>query len=191
MDLEHRHIQQALRGDAASFSYLVTRYKDLAFAIAIRILENEQEAEEAVQDAFVQAFRKIGSFRGDSRFSTWLYRIVVNHSLTRAKKRKRMVPYADLELAENRIEAIESSYHQLTQQDQTKYINLALEKLAPEDRIVLTLYYLDEQTLAEVAVITGISKDNIKMRLHRARRKMYGVLSNLLDVELNTMKHDG
>jgi RNA polymerase sigma factor (sigma-70 family) len=157
----------------------------------MRILANGPEAEEAVQDAFVQAFRKIGSFRGDSRWSTWLYRIVVNHSLTRAKKRKRVVAYSELELAEDRFDAIESSYRRMNSQDQTKYINLALEKLGPEDRIVLTLYYLDEQPLAEVAVITGISKDNIKMRLHRARRKMYGVLSQLLDVELNTMKYDG
>src|SRR5579862_2101259 len=98
MDLDSRHIQQVIAGDVESFSYLVKQYKDLAFAIAIRILQNEQDAEEAVQDAFVQAFRKIKSFRGESRFSTWLYSIVVNLSLTRARKRKRH--YADLELAE-------------------------------------------------------------------------------------------
>jgi RNA polymerase sigma factor (sigma-70 family) len=181
VDLESRRIQQVIDGDAASFSYLVTQYKDLAFAIAIRILQNEQDAEEAVQDAFVQAFRKIKSFRGESRFSTWLYRIVVNHSLTRARKRKRVVPYADLELAEGQFEAIETSYSRLTSQEQTKYINLALERLAPEDRTLLTLYYLEEQPIGEIAEITGISKENTKMRLHRARGKMYGVLSKIME----------
>jgi RNA polymerase sigma factor (sigma-70 family) len=190
VDLEYHHIQQVIDGDAASFSYLVTRYKELAFAIAIRILENEQDAEEAVQDAFVQAFRKIRNFRGESRFSTWLYRIVVNHSLTRARKRKRVLPYADLELAEGQFEAIENCYSRLTGQDQTKYINLALERLAPEDRILLTLYYLEEQSIGEIAEITGISRENTKMKLHRARRKMYGVLSKLLGTELNPMKDD-
>ncbi len=190
MDPEYRHIQQVIDGDAASFSYLVSRYKDLAFAIAIRILENEQDAEEAVQDAFVQAYRKIKSFKGESRFSTWLYRIVVNHSLNRAKKRKRVVAWSDLELAEGQFEAIETSSSRLTSQDQTKYINLALGKVAPEDRILLTLYYLEDQPIGEIAEITGISKENTKMKLHRARRKMYGVLSKLLGNELNPMKDD-
>jgi len=184
VDPEYRYIQQVIDGDTAAFSWLVTRYKDLAFAIAMRILENEQDAEEAVQDAFVQAFRKIKNFRGEARFSTWLYRIVVNHSLTRAKKRKRTLPYADLELAEGQFAGIESCYQGLTSQDQTKYINLALARLAPDDRIVLTLYYLEEQPLGEIAVITGVSKENIKMKLHRARAKMYGVLSKLLAIEL-------
>jgi RNA polymerase sigma-70 factor (ECF subfamily) len=180
VDLESRHIQQVIDGDAASFTYLVTQYKDLAFAIAIRILQNEQDAEEAVQDAFVQAFRKIKNFRGESRFSTWLCSIVVNHSLTRARKRKRVVPYSDLEVAEGQIDAIDNSYRQLTPQEQTKYINLALERLAPEDRTLLTLYYLEEQPIGEIAEITGISKENTKMRLHRARGKMYGVLSKIM-----------
>ncbi len=191
MEPEARHIQQAIAGDAAGFSWLVTQYKDLAFAIAMRILENQQDAEEAVQDSFVQAFRKIGSFRGESRFSTWLCRIVVNHSLTRARKRKRVAPFEGIELAEEHFEEIESCYRQLTAQDQTKYIDQALQRLAPDDRIVLTLYYLEEQPLSEIALITGISKENIKMRLHRARRKMYGVLNNLLGLELNRIKDVG
>ncbi len=87
------------------------------------------------------------------------------------------------------FDVVESSYQRMNSQTRQSISPSPLEKLAPEDRIVLTLYYLDEQPLSEVAVITGISKDNIKMRLHRARRKMYGVLSQLLDVELNTMKH--
>jgi len=189
VDPEYRYIQQVMDGDAGAFSYLVARYKDLTFAIAIRILENQQDAEEAVQDAFVQAFRKIRSFRSESRFSTWLYRIVVNQSLTKARKKKRVLPYEDMELAEGRFEEIESCYKGLSGQDQTNYINLALERLAPEDRILLTLYYLEEQSLAEIAEITGISKENVKMKLHRARGKMYTVLSKLLGTELNRMQN--
>ena len=185
MDQETRYIQQIVDGQPARFAYFVTEYKDLAFSIAIRILENQQDAEEAVQDAFVQAFRRIKDFRGESKFSSWLYRIVMNHSLTRVKKRKRTILYEEIELAEDRIEEVESSYNGLTKQDQTKYINQALQRMAPEDRIILTLYYLEEQPLSEIAVITGISKDNIKMKLHRARRKMYGILNKLLNIELN------
>jgi RNA polymerase sigma factor (sigma-70 family) len=184
VDPEYRYIQKVIDGDAGAYSYLVARFKDLSFSIAIRILENQQDAEEAVQDAFVQAFQKIKSFRGESRFSTWLYRIVVNQSLTRARKKKRVVPYEDIELAGENFEEIESCYKGLSAQDQTKYIDIALERLAPEDRILLTLYYLEEEPIGDVAEITGISKDNVKMKLHRARGKMYNVLSKLLELNL-------
>jgi len=70
--------------------------------------------------------------------------------------------------------------------DQARMIDHALEKLEPEDRLVLTLYYLDEQSIGEVAAITGIPGENIKMRLHRARKRMYGILSRLVNAETKT-----
>jgi RNA polymerase sigma factor (sigma-70 family) len=177
VEQESFNIQQVIDGDVTRFAYLVTKYKGLAFSIAMRILENEQDAEEAVQDSFIQAFRSIKTFKGNARFSTWLYRIVVNHSLNRLKKRKTVRQYDQIELAEEHFVQVECGYRRLTSQDQAKYINLALEKLAPEDRIILTLYYLEVQPLSEISVITGISKENIKMKLHRARGKMYSILT--------------
>ena len=159
-------------------------YKDMAFSIACRILGNDQDAEEIVQDAFLQAFRSIRSFKGESKFSTWLYRIVVNGSLNRLKKRKLERSYEDVELAQECVEDVESCYRQLTELDQTKFINQALERLRAEDRLILTLYYLDEQSLAGIEAITGIAKENVKMKLHRARARMYGMLSKLLDMDL-------
>jgi RNA polymerase sigma factor (sigma-70 family) len=188
LDQESFYIQQVIEGDTTRFTYFVTKYKGLAFSIAMRILENEQDAEEAVQDSFVQAYRSIKAFKGNARFSTWLYRIVVNHSLNRLKKQKTVRQYDKIELAEEYFMQVECSYKRLTSQDQAKYINLALEDLAPEDRIILTLYYLEEQPLSEIAVITGISKENIKMKLHRARGKMYSILSRILGLELNLIR---
>ena len=149
----------------------------MAFSIACRILDDDRDAEEVVQDAFLQAFRSIRSFKGNSKFSTWLYRIVVNGSLNRLKKRK----------PERNYEDVECCYRQLTVQDQTKFINQALEKLRTEDRLILTLYYLDEQSLTEIEAITGIAKENLKMKLHRARARMYGVLSKLLNMDINNL----
>ena len=177
------YIRQVIEGDASRFAWFVETYKDMAFSIACRILGNEQDAEEVVQDAFLQAFRSIRSFKGNSKFSTWLYRIVVNGSLNRLKKR-RLKSYEDVELAQECVEDVESSYRQLTVQDQTKFINQALERLRAEDRLILTLYYLDEQSLAEIEEVTGIAKENVKMKLHRARARMYGVLSKLLDMDI-------
>lgn len=186
MDLETAYLQQVVDGNVSRFAWFVDRYKDLAYAVAYRILGNEQDSEEAVQDAFLQAYKSIATFRKEARFSTWLCRIVVNQSLARVRKRKPHHQYEEIEMAEEHIGAIESGYRKLLAKDQTRMIDQALEKLEPGDRLVLTLYYLDEQTVGEVAAITGIPGDNIKMRLHRARKRMYGVLSRLVNTETKT-----
>jgi RNA polymerase sigma factor (sigma-70 family) len=190
VDQEANYIRQIVAGDTALYAWFVTVYKHGAFALAYRMLENEQDAEEVVQDAFLKAYKALGGFRGDAKYSTWLYRIVVNESLVRLKKKKRQGRYAELEIAEEQLESVETGYRGLTATDQTRYINLALGRLNPEDRLLLALYYLEEQPLAEIAVITGIGRDNLKMRLHRARKKMYGVLSGMLNTELNTIRND-
>jgi RNA polymerase sigma-70 factor (ECF subfamily) len=186
VDLETAYLQQVIDGNSARFAWFVQRYKDLAYSIACRILGNEQDSEEAVQDAFLQAYRSIGSFRKEAKFSTWLFRIVVNQSLARLRKRKPPQQYEQIEVAEEHVGNVESGYRRLLARDQTRMIDHALEKLEPEDRLVLTLYYLDEQSVGEVAAITGISGENIKMRLHRARKRMYGILSRLVNTELKT-----
>lgn len=186
MDLEAAYLQQVIDGNVTRFGWFVDRYKDLAYAVAYRILGNEQDSEEAVQDAFMQAYKSIATFRKEARFSSWLCRIVVNQSLARVRKRKPQQRYEDIEVAEEQIGSIDPGYRKLLAKDQTRMIDQALEKLEPEDRLVLTLYYLDEQSFGEVAAITGIAGENIKMRLHRARKRMYGVLSRLVSTETKT-----
>lgn len=186
MDLETAYLQQVIDGNVSRFAWFVGRYKDLAYSVAYRILGNEQDSEEAVQDAFLLAYRSIGTFRGEARFSTWLCRIVVNESLGRVRKRKPERRYDVLEAAEEQAEHIETGYKRLLAKDRTRMIDEALEKLEPEDRLVLTLYYLDEQSVGEVALITGIPGENIKMRLHRARKRMYGILSRLVNTGIKT-----
>jgi RNA polymerase sigma-70 factor (ECF subfamily) len=159
----------------------------MAFTIAVRIVENEQDAEDVVQDAFVKAYRSIKSYKGNSKFSTWLFRIVVNTALSKVRKVKITHSFDELELAEEHVEGVESSYKKLTNQDQAKYINLALDKLNRDDRLLLTLYYLDEQSTDEISEITGISRDNIKMKLHRARKKMYGILNSMLNSAIKVL----
>ena len=181
MEKEAEYIQQIIAGDVSRFAWFVDTYKDMAFSIAARILGNDQDAEEVVQDSFLQAYRSLRSFKGNSKFSTWLYRIVVNGSLNRLQKKRGV--YEDIELVAEQVAVVESSYQGLTSQDQVKFINLAMERLRPEDRLILTLYYLEEQSLGEIAEITGDPKENVKMRLHRARNRMYGVLSRLLNMK--------
>jgi len=187
VDQELLYIQQIIAGDVTRYAWFVNNYQDMAFSIASRMLGNDQDAEEAVQDAFLQAFRHLRSFRGNAKFSTWLYRIVVNNAISRLEKRRQRHVYEDVELAAGQLADVESAYEKLNAADQTRFINQAMECLRTEDRLVLTLYYLNEQSLGEIAVITGSPSQNVKMQLHRARRRMFGALSKLLKMELNTL----
>jgi len=181
------YLREVLNGDSSAFSYFVNNYKDMAYSIAFRILENKEDAEDVVQEAFIKAYRSLTKFRQDSKFSTWFYKIVVNNALTKAKERKQWQTDDFSEIEDIECEAIETIYSSLSEADRQKYINFALGKLNLEDRLILTLYYLNENSFEEIVEITSIKKENLKMKLHRARQKMYVVLEKKLKTEINNL----
>jgi RNA polymerase sigma-70 factor (ECF subfamily) len=186
--MDNLYIQKVLNGDCAGFSYFIDKYKDMAYSIAFRIVNNSEDAEEIVQDSFVRSFKSLNKFRQDSKFSTWFYRIVVNNSLSKLKGRKIDFGEVDIEnVADVLVEEIESTYSRLTQADQQKYINIALSQLSVEDSLLLTLYYLNENSLEEISEITEIKNENLKMKIHRARQKMYVVLAKELKFEIKNL----
>jgi len=183
--MELLYIKQVLAGDTSRFSYFVTAYKDMAFTIAYRIVHNKEDAEEVVQDAFVKAYTSLASFRQDSKFSTWLYRIVVNAAVSKTRKKKLFVDNSETNLVEEiSIEGVENAYAKLSSAEQKKFINDALNEMNTEDSLLLTLFYLEELSLDEVTEVTGIPKENVKVKIHRARKKMYLVLDRQLRTDL-------
>ena len=212
-------------GDVNRFSYFVEKYQKMGFATAMGILGNEADAEEAVQDAFLKAFRGLGSFKGGAKFSTWFCRITINCALGRVGSRgsrgggSRGVGgsrggdgsrsrdgsrsgdgsrssdgsrgggsrggggFVDIELADEHLADVDSCYKRLNDQDQARCIREALDRMEVEDRLVLTLYYLNEQSIEEIAAATVWNRDVIKMRLHRARKRMYGILSKMPELK--------
>ena len=185
--MDNLYIQRVLNGDYSAFSYFVDNYKDMAYTIAIRIVNNNEDAEEIVQDSFLKVFKTLNKFRKDSKFSTWFYKIVVNNALTKVRRSK-TEEYKDISNIEDiAIEEIETKHSQLSFSDQQKYINIALSKLNIEDRLLLTLYYLNENTIDEIAEITKVKMENLKMKIHRARKKMYVVLEKELKTEIKNL----
>jgi RNA polymerase sigma factor (sigma-70 family) len=183
--MEHNYIRQVLDGDVSQYSHVIDQYKNMAYSIAFRILNNNEDAEEAVQDSFLRAYNALHSFKGESKFSTWLYKIVVNTSINKSKGRRQFVNDINIDdLSEDHLAAdVEPVLKKLVQQDRIKFVNLALDKLMMEDRLLLTLYYLNENSIAEISAITSISGENIKMKIHRARKKMFVILNGELKNE--------
>lgn len=188
MNMDDFYIERIIDGDADAFNYLVNQYTDLAFSIAFRIVKNTEDAEEIVQDSFMKVYKYIKNFRRDSKFSTWLYKIVYNTAITKSNKnlKSSSLSYDDNLEVNNDMVSVASNIASLKKEEQKKFINLALDKLNEIDSLLLSLYYLSENTIEEIEEITGFSKSNIKTRMHRARKKMYEELVLILKNECPT-----
>ena len=173
--MEHEHLKKVLAGDTHAFRYFVEQYQDMAYAIAIGIVKNRPEAEEIVQDGFMKAFQHLASFKREAKFSTWLYRIVVNEALQRAQRRK--LPLADIpdEQLPDRVDsnAVNHALEQLEREEREKIIQQVLQRLPAKEALVLQLFYLHEMSIREVQEMTGFSNSHIKTLLHRARKRFY------------------
>jgi RNA polymerase sigma-70 factor (ECF subfamily) len=171
------YIEQILAGNSNAYSHIVDRHKDKAFNLAFRICGNFEEAEEVLQDSFLKAYRSLRSFKMKSSFSTWLYRIVYNTTISHVRTRKVKV----LSLEDFPADIIDFAGNDTGSEEAEKeycnsLINFALQKITEEERALITLFYYDEMSPEEIEDVTGISKSNLKVKLFRARRKMYGIL---------------
>lgn len=185
---EDSFLEKAIRGDRVGLEYLVRTYKDLAYTIAIGIVSNNEDAEEVVQDSFMKAFKSLHTFRGASKFSTWLFRIVYNTALSKLKRKKMPISGLDEKMNEAHLVVADTDeWDLLKSEERKKYIDLALDQLTTEDRLVITLHYIGEKSISEICEITGKEKSAIKMRLLRGRKQVELALGLLLNDEIKDL----
>lgn len=182
-DPEFVLLDRILAGNRHLYAELVNRYKSYAYTIAVKILENRADAEEAAQDSFVKAFQHLKNFKRDSKFSTWLYRIVFNTAVSYKRKRKGIFQSIENTIIEHKQEADGI----LERSDKRKYIHQAMQKLNEADKLALTLFYLEEFSLDEIAEITSMQANTVKVRIHRARLRLADELTVLLKTEALTL----
>jgi len=174
-------------GDKAAFKELINRHKDYAFTVAYRILNNREDAEEVAQDAFMQAFGALKSFNAESKFTTWFYRIVFNAALM--QKRKNKVMLIDIETSSEAFQVSHSSDSavDLQKNERKNAIQKALQNLSADDTTMITLFYLKELSLEEIAEITKISAKTAKVKIHRARKRFSEEMKKLLKDEVKSL----
>jgi RNA polymerase sigma-70 factor (ECF subfamily) len=191
---DERALVAALRaGDEAAFEQIVRRYGGRLLSVARRVLGNEEDARDALQEAFLSAFRAIGSFTGESLLSTWLHRVVVNACLMRlrSRRRRREESLDDLlpGFAEDGhfLEAPSSwrSDELLEREDARASVRGCIERLPARHREILVLRDIEELDTSEVAAALGITPNAVKVRLHRARQ----ALRTLIEREIVEPEH--
>jgi RNA polymerase sigma factor (sigma-70 family) len=167
-------IDLILKGDEKKYELLVNKYQRFAFTIALRYAKSREDAEELAQSAFVKAYLNLKDYRGDAKFSTWLYTIVSSLCLSFLRKKKLELQSLDNEAVFESADANESNLKAdaIEQHSKISLLNRAMNKLNPDDAKILTLFYKAEQSLEEIAQILHIEPNNAKVKLHRARQRL-------------------
>jgi RNA polymerase sigma-70 factor (ECF subfamily) len=189
--LEEEDIKEILKkvicGHTNSFNTIILSFEREVFSLSLRLLKNREEAEEASQDAFVRAFQNIRSFKGESRFSTWLYKIVYNTCLNRLRKNKREVKFVLEDVYSLKTETKSDIWDSLKSKERSYYLKMALEKLNEDEQLFITLYYQHERTILEIREITGVNENLIKVKLFRSRQKLEKILLLILPAETKNL----
>jgi len=176
---EKQRIKQILKGDISAFSYFVETYQDMAITIAYRLCNNMQDAEDIVQDSFVKAFHNLHTFRLDSKFSTWLYRIVYNTTISFTKTSFYTSEYADYTEAD-RQSCDWDIVEKINEKERNAIVSKAMDKLPKDSSLILTLFYMDENSIKDITGIMGLSEANVKVKLHRARKQLSDILKEVM-----------
>ena len=180
------YIQKVLEGDINAFSILVERYQNLVYTVVYRVLKNKEQAEEVAQDTFVKAYESLAKYRGEAKFSTWLYTIAYRKSLDLVKSNKRLLTSELIEeINEGDIELVTDALSYLQEQERKKIIAESILKLPQETAVLVTLYYFEEKNIKEIADIVGLTADNVKIKLFRSRKKLYSILKHYVLPEIS------
>lgn len=172
--LDTEIISRVLRGEKALFADLVKKYQNFVFTIAGRYTSSREDAEEIAQDVFVKAYKNLADFRGDAKFSTWLYTITSTTCISFLRKKKLAVHSLDQEHVFELADTQDSGFraNQVEQKSRLQMVNQAIQMLSPDDAKIITLFYKGEQTLDEIGQIMGIDPNTVKVKLHRARQRL-------------------
>ena len=177
------YIQRIQAGDVACFACLLDKYSRPIHSLILKVVRSQEEAEELAQDTFMKVFKNLASFKGDCSFSTWIYRIAYNTAISSVRKKS----YEFLAIEETTLENVSEEevtnlFGQTESTEQVQRLEVALEQLLPDERALILLFYWKEKTIEELVSITGLTASNIKVKLHRIRKKLF-VLLNGMDHE--------
>ncbi len=183
------YITQTLNGNVNAYAFLVEKYKHMVFTLSIRIVKNREEAEEISQDVFVKAYTNLKSFKGDSKFSTWIYKIGYYASLDAIKRNKRQINSENIdEVYEADFGVLQNALSYLEEKERKSIIKKSLLKLNEDEQVILTLYYFEEMPLKEISEVVNLSVDNIKVKLFRARKKLATILEHVIEPNTINLK---
>lgn len=170
-------IKDILGGDSRAFGELVDRYQSKVYNFVLYTLRHQDDADEVTQDTFVKAYRALNTFRNEAKFSTWLLRIAYYTCLTRLRKVR--VNHVDIAAHGFDLDGGNNISQELNLADMKTILATAMGQLSQDEQMIVTLYYYNEQSVKEIVEITGQTESNIKVGLHRCRKKLLKILNQM------------
>lgn len=159
----------------------------MVYSIALRFMGNRDDALEVAQESFIKIYKGLPNFRGDSKLSTWIYRITVNQALTQNRAKRKFVDLTEISDDQIYFGGIANALETLGIEDRKHYLAKAMLELSADENTILMLYYTEEQSVDEIAEIMQLTPSNVKVRLFRGRNKLHEKLSNMLNTEVKNL----
>ncbi len=170
---ERNIINEVVSGKTDQYRLLVDEYSSLIFSIVVKMVKSREIAEELTQDVFVKGFFSIKKYKGESSFSTWLYRIAYNSSISWLRKKRLEFCSDTIEKKGERVDESEDEIlNKINRENEYILLEKAIDQLPHKERFIVLSFYKDEKSIADIALITGFSIQNIKVILHRSRKKI-------------------
>lgn len=173
-------IEHILDGNNRQYAILMDRYSQQVFNLIFQMAGNQEDAEELTQDTFLKAYQNLKRFKGESSFSTWIYRIAYNTTIS-AMRKKKYTCYVDEQqltlLSDNQVNALLDS----DTEENCENLRKAINKLDTKERALITMFYEEEKSIKEICEIITETESNIKVKLHRIRYKLYLLIKGKKD----------
>lgn len=172
------YITRILDGETEYFSVLLDRYSRPLYSLIVQIVGCPEDAEELLQDVFLKAYRNLSGYKRESKLSTWLYRIAYNVAISATRKKKQEFLYIEESTINN---VPDEKAHEVidlaADEEQINRLVSAIDHLSAEEKALITLFYYEDKSIEEIGEVMKLSVSNVKVRLHRTRKKIY-VLMN-------------
>ncbi len=174
------YIRRVKAGDVQAFSYIVSHYQRMILTTVLKIVDNREDAEDITQEVFIKVFKSLSQFKEESEFSTWLYRIAYNTTLSELRRKKIIFHSLEDHSYHLQDEELCDEIDTLGKEEKMQYLDEAMKRLSPDEAFLITLFYLNDQSIDEISRITSLTVANVKVKLHRTRKKLAIEMNKLM-----------
>lgn len=170
----------------SAYTALVEKYENKVFTVCMKVLRNREEAEEVAQDVFVKGFKKLNTLKDFTKFPNWIMKIAYTMSIDRS--RLKSIKKTDIsQINEAQFKQTETPFELATLENRKEILTRVINKLDTQEAVVITLYYIQDQSIKEISKITGMSISNVKVKLYRARKSIRLMISSEFKHEINDL----
>lgn len=170
MEQEQLWIQQVLAGDKQAYAHIINNYKNQLYATILRMTKNPQDAQDLVQDAFIKVYRNLEKYDASGSFSSWLYRVAINHCMDEFRKKRYAM--TQIEIDEERV--VEPNHPELVflKKEKSRQLERLIGTLPEDERLIILLRYVNEISYEEIGEVMDVPLSTVRNKLHRAKKKM-------------------